>query len=183
LGVSAWEQAKYWLSLDPTKSYQARDSAMAKVLLELLELDHPTERTVLWAHNFHIRQASLASTSYPPNVACTGTVLRQTLGEDYVAFGLLSTLTLTNWPGSSCGALPNPGPNDLESLLDEVGAPSLLVDLADPELSLIEPGKSYGFGLNAGGDHAVPAEQYRGLVWRAESAAMQSVYGPTSCGP
>jgi hypothetical protein len=116
-------------------------------------------------------------------VICTGTKLREQLGQDYVAFGLLSSSTETNWPGVSCGRLPDPGPNDLESLLEGVGESALLVDLGDPELSLISPGASYGFGLNAGGDVAVPAEQFRGLIWLAESRAMSSVFGPTSCDP
>jgi hypothetical protein len=110
-------------------------------------------------------------------------LLQEQLGDDYAAFGFVSSATATNWPGVSCGSLPAPGPNDLESLLADLGESALLVDLADPELALVEPGASYGFGLHAGGDFAVPAQQFRGLFWLRESPAMESVFGSSSCEP
>jgi erythromycin esterase len=183
VGLSAWEDSKYFLAFDPAAAHQARDSAMATVLLETLSLDHPESRAVMWAHNFHVRHSSESSVSYPMGVSSTGTKLRQELGSKFRALGLLSSLTETNWPAVTCGKLPGPGPNDLESVLEQVGPQALFVDLADPELTLVRPGESYGFGLNAGGDVAVPGEQFQGLIWLAESPAMTSVFGPTSCEP
>lgn len=169
------------------KSYEHRDWAMAYAFNKLREIRFPDAKIALWAHNYHIAHDTLAMTEpliaigpFPVGLEVstgTGTILRQQLGDEYIAIGLHAYQLAVNWEGVHQGDFQPHTDTSLEGLLHALGQPGLLVDLAFPgaETPFLEPGKKYPAGILEGvgeGVPVVPADQYRAILFLDNSPAM-----------
>ena len=89
-GKAAYDKAEacartlcqYVDSMHLTESLQTRDEYMADNLLRLLDTLPPDEKVIVWAHNYHV--SSFGSEGVP----CTGSILRERLGDRYYCFAL-----------------------------------------------------------------------------------------------
>jgi erythromycin esterase-like protein len=177
----------YKLKGDWGKSYEHRDWAMAYAFNKFREMRFPEAKIALWAHNWHIAQDTPAMTEpavtlLPVPVGLeastgTGTILRQQLGDEYIAIGLHAYHLSVNWEGVRQGAFPPHTETSLEGVLHSLGQPGLLVDLAFPgaETPFLEPGKKYPAAIFEGvgdGVPVVPADQYRAILFLDDSPGM-----------
>ena len=156
--------------------YESRDRAMAEMLLRVRALDAPGRRTIVWAWNWHLalRYEDVHGFNDDPDAVVrgqgargTGTFLKEELGDDYVAIGLIAYIARV-----AIGAQP-PVPTLDESVelrLHELGFPYLFVDLRD-ELGddLLPPGETYQISQEWGDPYA----QFHALIFLEYSAAME----------
>ncbi len=176
ISLVGWQETL--TSSTPTEAYAARDEAMAEVFLRLAALEHPGERVVMWAANWHIawHTEEMVHAVYPaPNM---GGHLEVALGVDYLPIALaafdveVSPFELSGWVTDP--ELPVYS-DSVEMMLHELDASPLLVDLAFPDSDepFFEPGEVYRIGTSdVGMFFLVPAEHYRALIFLEESPEM-----------
>jgi erythromycin esterase len=181
IGAKAWQVEIYNYTADYKASYQARDDAMAEVLARLTALRYPGLKTIVWAHNYHLRKAGAKVTGEGAVGAPTmGMRIAERLGAAYAPIGITGYDVSIDWPQVGCGELPAPDGNDsMESALDALSAGDLLVDLAAGPTPPFAAGQEYGEGWY---ERMVPAEQYRALLFLDKSPAMQPLDWP-ACTP
>jgi hypothetical protein len=106
-----------------------------------------------------------------------GTLLRQEMGDDYRAIGLVGYEISTNWPDAiGVGALDPPTAEDnVQVMLHELERDLLLVDLEATDF--FEPDVVYEFGAMSSWyiGFIVPVQQYAGLVYLDESPMMDAL--------
>jgi erythromycin esterase len=184
VGLRSWQKERFYLSSDALASYQARDDGMAYIFSAMRALRFPKEKVAIWAHNEHIMTRRQDVRSAPPvGWKAMGSLLRERIGDDYQAVGLIGYDVEINWPGVGCGPLRHPSELSVEGRLHALGEPYLLVDLAFPGAAepFLEPKLSYGLGTVTGA-RMVPAEQFRALLYLDHSPRMESTDWPT-CTP
>lgn len=174
LGLASWQEEVQFFNSDPARSFQARDSAMAEVFTTLRRWRYP-ERTVVWAHDYHLRHRSL-ETTHEPVIDALGAQLFSTYGDAYQAFGISARLIGINWPGQGCGYRVHVQPESIERRVAELGPGDHLIDPlvagAGPEPFLpLDTEQPYGLAGSS-----VPARQFRGIFVLADSPPMQGVY-------
>ncbi len=181
IGAKAWQVEIYNYSGDYKASYQARDDAMAEVFRRVQALRYPGVKTIVWAHNYHLRKAGAKVSGEGAVGAPTmGTRIAERLGAAYAPIGITGYDVSIDWPNVGCGELPTPDGNDsMESALDALSSGDLLVDLAAGPTPPFLAGQEYGEGWY---ERMVPAEQYRALIFLDKSPAMQPLDWP-KCTP
>jgi erythromycin esterase len=163
--LDGFEDQVYFRTDGPRAS-EIRDRAMASVFLGLRNLRFPGEKTVIWAHNFHIAKTAAGYFPY----ATMGTFLDQSLKADYVNVALVSHEVLIDWQGVGCGAADPPGEGSVENRFHELGEDFLLVDLDFPKgrPPFLKKGKVYELGWYP----IVPRRHYDALVYLDVSLEM-----------
>lgn len=78
-----------WYKTLKTHLGHDRDIQMAKNLAWLIEKAYPTEKLIVWAHNFHIaKQPGIHTPNVPPHLATMGGELQKVLGNDVTTYTL-----------------------------------------------------------------------------------------------
>jgi erythromycin esterase-like protein len=173
-GLRAWQTEAYDFTSDVPASYQARDDAMAAVYLALKQARHPTLKTVVWAHNYHLRQLGAAVTGDGAVGAPTmGTRLAAALGDDYFPVAQLAYDVGIDWPNVGCGPQPPADAASMPGLLNTLPIGAALVDLASP---FFQPGQSYG---ESDYESMIPAQQYRAIIFLKHSPKMTPLDWPS----
>lgn len=176
LGLRTWEEIVFYYDVDRAAGYQVRDDAMAYVF-EVTRGQGAVDKTIVWAHDLHLRRRSEEATSEPVFHAF-GSTLHDLHGDLYRPFAITSLRTGINWPGLGCSDdayLPRPGSIE-EQLLEELGARDYLIDLAlgtSGDRPWIAPGTMSSFGLDG---EEVLEDQFRGLIVLEESPGIDSPY-------
>jgi len=167
--------------------YGERDWGMAHVFNKLREMHFPDDRMALWAQNWHIAHQTDLMTEPAVTVAPIpvglqaatgmGTLLRQQLGDDYLAVGLHAYQVAINWEGLRQGDLGPHADESLEGMLHALDRPALLVDLAFPgaDEPFLDKEASYPAAIFEGvgtGVPVVPARQYGAILFLDESPMM-----------
>jgi erythromycin esterase len=174
--LRAWQGEAYNYAGNPTASYAARDLGMADTFEALRALRFPTQKVVIWAHNYHISMHADEVTGDVP-ARSMGTNLKERLGDDYQPIGLVGYRVAINWPGVGCGDQPLPtAAQSVERMLHELGQAYLFVDLGFPGAAqpFLQPGGRYELG--GAGITEVPARQFRALFYLDYSPAMQAIF-------
>ncbi len=164
VSLRAWEhQTHYRYRGDQELSGNARDQGMAQVFQAMKQLRNPDDRVAIWAHNWHIAYQS--DEMNPVYGLSMGSHLKQALGDDYFAVGLVGYEVYIKWSGVGSGLLPPPDdPSNVEYRLHyELGHAYLLVDLSFTGVD--EPFLDSGRQYVVGGHEAVPADQYGALFY------------------
>lgn len=177
VGLRSWQEELFFLETDVPRSYEARDEAMADVFLTLRGLRYAEQKSVLWAHNFHIAHAYERARGGLGGVRDMGSALRDALGDDYAAVALVGYQVEINWPGVGTGPLETPTRADaVETILHGLGPAFLFVDLAFPGAAepLLARDASYWFEGEA--VRFVPAQQYRAIVFLDHSPPMDALF-------
>jgi erythromycin esterase-like protein len=176
VGIESWEGNAYYYNIDPERSYESRDIANAYVIQKMRRLVGGDARTVVWAHNLHIMEATedLQWSDFP-GATMTGATLADELGSAYVSLGIVGYEVGIDWGGVH--EFPAPTEADaLERVLFELDEPYLFVDLDHAQGSPLGPGTSWILGTGSRGP-AIPEAQFDGLVFLARSEPMTPV-GP-----
>jgi erythromycin esterase len=176
VSLRAWETEFVTLQCDLVTSYQARDSAMAEVFITLRRWRY-AEKTVIWAHDFHLMAMSRESTMEPV-IDGLGAQLAREYGEDYRPFAISAQRLGVNWPGVGCGDIDLIQPDSLEERLAAFGAIDVLVDpvaASSGEDPWLLPNALIPYGINGSSDLA---RQFRGVFVLAESPGMDAVLWP-----
>jgi erythromycin esterase len=167
IGLRAWEGEIYYYFDDIERCVSARDEGMAEVFLAIKELRNPDDRVAIWAHNWHIVYHS--DEMYPKEGFSMGSHLKQILGNDYFALGLIGYEVSVDWPSVGTTTLSLPTPSSVEARLHRLGYPYLFVDLgytgAD---AFLVPGQHYPMN-----DYwTVPGDQFGALLFLDVSPPM-----------
>jgi len=174
IGLRAWQGQAYWETRDFPRAFSSRDRGMASALQRIRKLLVGSQKTAVWAHNFHIAKGSLVNGPYQ----IMGDWLEQELGHRYANVALIAYHVELEWPWIGyCGTL-NAFPQwSTEWYLQPLGEPYLLVDLdfngtnaAHP--SYIDPME----WLILGYDDFILGEQFDALIYMERSRAMTPVY-------
>ncbi len=182
LGAAAWQTEMFDYGSDNRTAYQVRDDAMAEMFFRARALRFPTAKTIVWAHNYHLRKQGAAVTGPAAIGAVTmGTRLAAALAADYVPIALVAYEVAIDWPGVGCGPQPPADGNDsVESTLEALGVGDLLVDFAHPG---VPPALTLGEQVGEGWyERSNLVEQYAGLVFLHSSPAMTPLAWP-ACTP
>lgn len=161
--IGAHQEKVYFLNRDFTKSWEARDSAMARALVGATALLVPHGRVAVIAHNGHIAQAG--SKIEGGEGRSMGEFLVSEHHASYAAVALTAYDTRINWKAIPPPRLRN-GPRDIEQPLHVLGQPAMFVDLTKTALT---NGRTE---YQIGGRLMVPLEQYRGMVYLDISEGM-----------
>ncbi len=113
LGLRSNQGEMFYFTSNVPLSYTARDVAMTRVFLTLRQLYFPTQRAIVWAHNFHLA-ADFRGVQQPQRTGAItfGQGLRDALGRSYVALGFVGRRVEISWPGQAPNtptAAPLPG--------------------------------------------------------------------------
>jgi erythromycin esterase len=172
ISLRSFEQA---LWLPGAGSYQARDSAMAEMLLRLHALHTPGKKTIVWAWNWHIarRYEELRAVGNDEHghlprqgALAMGSFLHERLGADYLPIALIAHRAVNL---SGVVSTIATSPQSVEKRLHELGRPYLLVDLRQPLPDpLLPPGTAYEISLAL----ADPYRQFGALVYLEHAPGM-----------
>jgi erythromycin esterase len=182
IGALAWQGTAFNYAANIKASFQARDDGMGEVFRRLTALRYPDQKTIVWAHNYHLRMAGASVTGQAaigaPNM---GMHLVEQLGKAYVPIGITGYEVYIDWPNVGCGLRDVPEGNDsMEETLEALDVGDLFVDLETTGPSpVFVPNAPYGEGNM---ETMVPGAQYRGLVFLRSSAAMDPLDWP-KCTP
>lgn len=177
IGIRAWQGQEYWSSRNWPPGFTSRDRGMASTFQRIRQLLVGSQKTAVWAHNFHIGKGGvdLRELGY----VTMGDWLAEEMGHRYAAVALAAAHIAIEWPWVYCGEL-FVYPDSAEGLLSHLGEPYLLVDLdfrgtnanhtpyLDPEAPII-----------IGYDVYVPRDHYDALVYLDNSPPMTPVYWPS----
>jgi erythromycin esterase len=174
--LRAWQDEIYYYSTNVPKSYQARDDAMAAVYLAEKSQRFPGVKTIVWAHNYHLRMAGAQVTGDgavgAPNM---GTRLAAALADDYFPVGQVAFDIGIDWPGVGCGSQPPPTDSQaMPVLLNALPVDAALVDLSTG--SLFAAGQSYA---ESDVETMIPSQQYRALIFLKHSPKMTPLDWPS----
>jgi erythromycin esterase len=129
----------------------ARDSLMAENIHWLIEALHPGARAVVWAHDSHVSGGGDPQNSYNGG-AQMGAVLRQLLGTDYRAFGLLTadgsytaTRSLSDFTLGRHAAFPATSASNEGILARLPVAPGFIGSLSDLRTSATIPAAAWAW--------------------------------------
>lgn len=162
----AWQGQVFYFKSDPEKSWQSRDSGMARTFRYLMR--RPS-KAILWAHNVHLMQQSTKIKKAGSHGAQSlGTLLREEYGLDYFPIGTMGYEVETVWPGQGVRIEPLPQSDSLESNLEKLGSPNLFVDLSIKN-SVVKRNSWYRTSPNI---EMIPSDQFRALLFMDKSAAM-----------
>ncbi len=140
---------------------EARDDQMAKNFLALRTLAEGSKKSIIWAHNDHIKikTGSAKSLGYYLSM---GTFSPQS-GVKYFALGLLAR-SITSYGVAS----KVPAGDYLENKLSALDLPKCLIDLS--EASLFEANRPYSYGyFNGISVTGVPADEFSGFLFLEEA--------------
>lgn len=123
------------------RSFEARDIAMANVVLQLRALHFPGEKALLWAHNIHVvkQHESVFESWVGDAIVTQGTALDRELGDGYRAVAMIGHEIWLNRPEQRGRASPRPSPSSFEAVLRAMGAPGYFIDVRHPEASNVLP--------------------------------------------
>lgn len=177
LGLRAWQKEFYYKDTDWGASVEARDFAMAEVFGRLRAAHFPDQKTVLWAHNFHVAHdhAAVGASVAAPGVVTMGTFLKDKLDDDYQAVALIGYRVGVNWPGAAGWGIYDAHPSSAEGLLRGLGRQNLFIDLDAATGGFFVPGDEYQFGhINT--ELIIPSDQYRAAFYIGYSEPMDAVF-------
>jgi erythromycin esterase len=167
------QESIFYYHTDPARAYSARDRGMAAVAAAIREIRFPHARVALWAHNAHVMKNAPESSYALENM---GTFLDEEFGQQYAAIALTAYEFYLEWfdNGLCGGPYSYDGDIALEALLHRTGEAALLADFVQQrgDESFLEPGADYSIG----GITGVPARHFDGLVYMANSPAMETLY-------
>ena len=177
IGVRAWQGSEYYLETDFPLAFTFRDRGMATVLQRIRKLLVGSQKTAVWAHNFHIGKGGFELEELGYTVM--GDWLSQDMGHRYAALALAAAHVEVEWPWIFlCGPV-DVIPDSAEARLQQLGEPYLLVDLDfhgtnpahPPFLDPEEP-------ILIGYDGYIPREHFDGLVYLENSPSMTPFWTP-----
>jgi erythromycin esterase len=166
VSLEAFDTSIYNLSRgDLAGANPLRDAAMADVFLTEHRYDPPSGRTVLFAHNGHsLRHSDEVLAGQWRGVSNLATLIDVAL--NYVVIGQASRISRIDWQ-SGPQTLDNGSADHLERVLDDLGAPYLLMDVAAATGAFIPADQAYEVGF----DTMVPARHYDLILFHHESRA------------
>ena len=177
IGVRSWQGSEYYFNTDYPRAFTFRDRGMATVLQRIRTLLVGSQKTAVWAHNFHIGKGG--SEFEELGFTVMGDWLSRDMGHRYAALALAAAHVEVEWPWISlCGPV-DVHPDSAEARLQQLGEPYLLVDLDfhgtnpahPPFLDPEEP-------ILIGDDWYIPREHYDGLVYLENSPSMTPFWIP-----
>ena len=81
VSFGSWQPEMFFYTSDVKASFEARDVAMASIFQSLVQLYYPGQKTILWAHDYHLAARHLEVTDDEPSASTTmGTELTKALG-------------------------------------------------------------------------------------------------------
>jgi erythromycin esterase-like protein len=172
MGLRAWQGEAFYYNSDLTKSYQSRDLGMADVFTKVRGERFSGVKTVVWAHNYHLRMAGADVTGTSAVGAVTmGTVLKQRLADAYFPIAQVGYDIGIDWPGVGCGPTGNAPAPSMAGQLNTLGPDELLVDLsfAGSATPFFIAGRAYP---ESAYELMVPADQYGALIFLRHSPKM-----------
>lgn len=173
IGLRAWEDQAYYSTRLFRDSFNARDRGMATVLQRMRKLLVGSQKTAVWAHNFHLAKWTEL---YGP-WQMMGAHLDRELGHRYASVALAASSVTVEWPWLYCGpedAIPE---WSAEWRLQPLGEPFLLVDLdmkgANPaHPPYLDPKEWWVVGR----DEYLLDEQFDAFVYLEDSPGMTPVF-------
>ncbi|HWL87572.1 MAG TPA: erythromycin esterase family protein [Polyangiaceae bacterium] len=172
ISYRAWQSEVFYYRTDELKEWNARDTAMAEILVRERRVGFPGQKTMVWAHDGHIQSNFLGPGGEPLGGITMGTLLQRHFKDDYQAIGFVGYDVEINWPGVGVGPLPPPSPGSVEDKLHALGEQYLLVDLQKISPKFITPGKAYEVDDIVD----VPRKDFRALVYLEHSPAMHALF-------
>ena len=167
--IRGFQNQLYFETRDDIASSEARDSAMAEIFSMMRAVHGSSQRTIIWAHNFHIAMNHPnVVTAYTSGAKTMGGYLKKEYGDAYFPIGLTAYRLAIHWPGENEREFELPSPTEtLEGQQHSLGVENALIDTGG---AFFASGKLVGFGTEI----LVPSEQYRAVLFLNYSPPMQA---------
>lgn len=163
------QEQYFYLTRDKRASYEVRDQKMALTFDAIRKLTDPKGKAVIWAHNLHLAlNYKVVNSPYWPGSNSFGYYLRQLYSRDYVPIALTGYKVAFHWPGApDAQELPQPNSGSVEDKLHQTNFVNGILNL---QKDFLTPGSRYEFAF----EPIVPSEQFRGIVYLSDCAAMKA---------
>lgn len=175
IGVRSWQGSEYYINTDFPRAFTFRDRGMATVLQRIRQLQVGSQKTAVWAHNFHIGEGGFLLEEFGYTVM--GDWLSRDLGHRYASVALAAAQVGVEWPWISLCGLFDAEPDSAEGLLQQLGESYLLVDLdfhgtnpAHPPF--LDPDEPILIGF----DWYIPRDHFDALIYLETSPPMTPVF-------